>query len=74
MFLWCAFNRVTQTYDAGACVYFYLAFNYTGVSNPIESFDAIEVHDMGGRRWYEITLLVISIVIAYYMSLMITET
>jgi alkyldihydroxyacetonephosphate synthase len=34
--------RVTQTYDAGACVYFYLAFNYTGVSNPIESFDAIE--------------------------------
>lgn len=34
--------RVTQTYDAGACVYFYLAFNYTGVSNPIGAFDAIE--------------------------------
>jgi alkyldihydroxyacetonephosphate synthase len=34
--------RVTQTYDAGACVYFYLAFNYTGVSNPIAAFDEIE--------------------------------
>ena len=35
--------RVTQTYDAGACVYFYLAFNYTGVGNPLDAFLEIEV-------------------------------
>jgi len=34
--------RVTQTYDAGACVYFYLAFNYTGVSDPMGAFEEIE--------------------------------
>lgn len=36
--------RVTQTYDAGACVYFYLGFNYRGIANPIHVFDEIEVH------------------------------
>ena len=36
-------NRVTQIYDAGACIYFYLAFNYTGVGNPMQAFDDIEV-------------------------------
>ena len=35
--------RVTQTYDAGACVYFYLAMNYEGVSDPIGVFSKIEV-------------------------------
>ena len=35
--------RVTQTYDAGACVYFYFGFNYRGISNPVEVYDAIEV-------------------------------
>lgn len=39
----CLFVRVTQTYDAGACIYFYLAFNYSGISNPIAAFDEIEV-------------------------------
>ncbi|XP_037815490.1 alkyldihydroxyacetonephosphate synthase [Lucilia sericata] len=34
--------RVTQTYDAGACVYFYFAFNYKGFSNPVELFEHIE--------------------------------
>ncbi|KAL5481873.1 hypothetical protein EMCRGX_G022133 [Ephydatia muelleri] len=34
--------RVTQTYDAGACIYFYLAFKYTGISDPIGAFDEIE--------------------------------
>lgn len=34
--------RVTQTYDAGACVYFYFAFNYKGFSNPVELFEYIE--------------------------------
>ncbi|KAM7342135.1 alkyldihydroxyacetonephosphate synthase isoform 2-T2 [Cochliomyia hominivorax] len=34
--------RVTQTYDAGACVYFYFAFNYKGFSNPVELFEQIE--------------------------------
>ena len=35
--------RVTQTYDAGACVYFYLAFCYTGVSDPMQAFHDVEV-------------------------------
>lgn len=34
--------RVTQTYDAGCCVYFYMAFNYTGLKNPVETYEAIE--------------------------------
>ena len=35
--------RVTQTYDVGACVYFYLAFSYLSVNDPIRVFDTIEV-------------------------------
>lgn len=35
--------RVTQTYDAGACVYFYFGFNYRGISNPVQVYEAIEV-------------------------------
>ena len=38
--------RVTQTYDAGACVYFYLAFIYTDVSDPMGAFEEIEVDHM----------------------------
>jgi len=34
--------RVTQTYDAGACVYFYLAFKYRGLPDPLESYMAVE--------------------------------
>ncbi|EEC00199.1 alkyldihydroxyacetonephosphate synthase, putative [Ixodes scapularis] len=34
--------RVTQTYDAGACVYFYFAFNYTGVQDPVHVYEEIE--------------------------------
>lgn len=34
--------RVTQTYDAGCCIYFYMAINYTGIENPIETYEAIE--------------------------------
>lgn len=34
--------RVTQTYDAGACVYFYFAFNYTGVPDPVHVYEEIE--------------------------------
>ncbi|KAL5009841.1 hypothetical protein ScPMuIL_012146 [Solemya velum] len=34
--------RVTQTYDAGACVYFYFGFNYRGISNPVQLYDEIE--------------------------------
>ncbi|PKK29631.1 alkylglycerone phosphate synthase [Columba livia] len=34
--------RVTQTYDAGACVYFYFAFNYRGISDPIHVYEQIE--------------------------------
>ncbi|KAK7468162.1 hypothetical protein BaRGS_00036626 [Batillaria attramentaria] len=34
--------RVTQTYDAGACVYFYFGFNYRGISNPVHVYEDIE--------------------------------
>ncbi|XP_037395294.1 alkyldihydroxyacetonephosphate synthase, peroxisomal [Pygocentrus nattereri] len=34
--------RVTQTYDAGACVYFYFAFNYRGLSDPIHVYENVE--------------------------------
>ncbi|KAJ8307141.1 hypothetical protein KUTeg_015225 [Tegillarca granosa] len=34
--------RVTQTYDAGACVYFYFGFNYRGISNPVQMYEDIE--------------------------------
>lgn len=34
--------RVTQTYDVGACVYFYFAFNYRGMSDPVRVFEEIE--------------------------------
>lgn len=36
-------HRVTQTYDAGACVYFYFAFNYRGLSDPIHVYEEVEV-------------------------------
>uniref|UniRef100_H2Y724 Alkylglycerone-phosphate synthase n=1 Tax=Ciona savignyi TaxID=51511 RepID=H2Y724_CIOSA len=34
--------RVTQTYDAGACVYFYLAFKYRGIREPVDAYLAVE--------------------------------
>ncbi|XP_048779948.2 alkyldihydroxyacetonephosphate synthase, peroxisomal-like [Ostrea edulis] len=34
--------RVTQTYDAGACVYFYFGFNYRGIQNPVQVYEEIE--------------------------------
>lgn len=34
--------RVTQTYDAGCCIYFYLAFNYLNLANPVETYEEIE--------------------------------
>ncbi|XP_057321712.1 alkyldihydroxyacetonephosphate synthase [Microplitis mediator] len=34
--------RVTQTYDAGCCIYFYLAFNYIGLHEPVETYETIE--------------------------------
>lgn len=36
--------RVTQVYDEGACVYFYLAFSYLEVgTDPVKLFEKIEV-------------------------------
>ena len=35
--------RITQTYDVGACVYFYFGFNYRGVANPVRLHEDIEV-------------------------------
>lgn len=34
--------RVTQTYDAGACVYFYFGFNYSQIEDPVETYEHIE--------------------------------
>ncbi|XP_017468452.1 PREDICTED: alkyldihydroxyacetonephosphate synthase [Rhagoletis zephyria] len=34
--------RVTQTYDVGACVYFYFGFKHTGIADPVATFEAIE--------------------------------
>lgn len=34
--------RVTQTYDAGACIYFYFGFRSLSIPNPVEVFEAIE--------------------------------
>lgn len=34
--------RVTQTYDAGCVIYFYFAFNYKNISDPVEVYEAIE--------------------------------
>lgn len=36
-------SRVTQLYDAGACVYFYFAFNYRGLSDPVHVYEQVEV-------------------------------
>ncbi|GIY87581.1 alkyldihydroxyacetonephosphate synthase, peroxisomal [Caerostris extrusa] len=34
--------RVTQSYDVGACVYFYFAFGYHGLSDPVHTYESIE--------------------------------
>ena len=34
--------RVTQTYDTGACVYFYFGFNYHGLADPLAVYQEIE--------------------------------
>jgi len=34
--------RVTQTYDAGACVYFYFGINYRGLPNPVQTYHEVE--------------------------------
>lgn len=34
--------RVTQVYQTGVCIYFYLAFYYKGVENPSQTFAEIE--------------------------------
>jgi alkyldihydroxyacetonephosphate synthase len=34
--------RVTQTYDTGACVYFYFGFNYHGLPDPLALYQEIE--------------------------------
>jgi len=35
--------RVTQVYDAGACIYFYFGINYYGVSDPVKLYNDIEM-------------------------------
>lgn len=34
--------RVTQTYDAGACVYFYFGFRYNANHDPVHVYEEIE--------------------------------
>ena len=33
--------RVTQVYDTGACVYFYLGFMWTGLADPVAAFTQV---------------------------------
>ncbi|XP_071497512.1 alkyldihydroxyacetonephosphate synthase, peroxisomal-like [Diadema antillarum] len=35
-------SRVTQTYDAGACIYFYFAYMYKGLPNPLDIYEHVE--------------------------------
>ncbi|KAF7262755.1 hypothetical protein GWI33_004151 [Rhynchophorus ferrugineus] len=35
-------SRVTQTYDAGCVIYFYLGFNYGNLPNPVDVFHHLE--------------------------------
>lgn len=35
--------RVTQTYDAGACVYFYFGFPYTNQEDPMHIYEEVEI-------------------------------
>ena len=34
--------RVTQTYDAGACIYFYFGFLYHGLPDPMKVYENVE--------------------------------
>ena len=34
--------RVTQTYDTGCCVYFYLGFNWNNQKDPVTIFEHLE--------------------------------
>ena len=47
MFITC---RVTQTYDAGAVVYFYFAFCYKDVADPVQVYEDVEVSSTRARR------------------------
>lgn len=58
--------RVTQTYDAGACVYFYFAFNYRGLSDPIHVYEQVEV--IRQQRTYS-TLLFIMLCYTFFFLL-----
>ena len=40
------FYRVTQTYDVGACMYFYFGFKYAGLSDPVHVYEQIEVRNV----------------------------
>ena len=33
---------MTQVYDAGACIYFYFAINYYGISDPVNLYNEVE--------------------------------
>ncbi|KAL1496997.1 hypothetical protein ABEB36_008030 [Hypothenemus hampei] len=35
-------SRVTQTYDSGCVIYFYLGFNYSNIQNPVEVHHHLE--------------------------------
>jgi len=34
--------RVTQTYDVGCCIYFYIAIPFQGLTDPVHTFSALE--------------------------------
>lgn len=35
--------RITQTYDTGCCVYFYLGFNWGSFEDPVAVFEHLEI-------------------------------
>lgn len=35
-------HRITQSYDAGCCIYFYFGFNCSQVPNPLECYQELE--------------------------------
>ena len=57
--------RVTQTYDAGACVYFYFGFNYRGISNPVQVYEDIEV-GLGSNSFCDCLSLLSSVTLQVY--------
>ena len=47
---------MTQTYDVGACMYFYFGFKYAGLSDPVHVYEQIEVGNVMEHVTYGVHL------------------